>query len=131
NRYYNPATGQFVSVDPDVAGTGEPYGYAGGDPVDNTDPDGLCMRTTAAASCNYNPTTGKSTGMGKPDPPRPYQAEPTPATPAGKAAPAITHRPKNAPRPRPARPSRKKLPSERQKRRSPLPSAVLLTIALP
>ena len=41
NRYYNPATGQFLSVDPDVATTGEPYGYAGGNPVDNADPDGL------------------------------------------------------------------------------------------
>jgi RHS repeat-associated protein len=41
NRYYNPATGQFLSVDPDVATTGEPYGYAGGNPVDNTDSDGL------------------------------------------------------------------------------------------
>jgi len=43
NRYYNPATGQFLSVDPDVAATGQPYGYAGGDPVDNADPDGLFL----------------------------------------------------------------------------------------
>jgi len=40
NRYYNPATGQFLSVDPDVATTGEPYGYAAGNPVDKTDPTG-------------------------------------------------------------------------------------------
>jgi RHS repeat-associated protein len=78
NRYYNPATGQFISVDPDVATTGEPYGYAGGNPVDNADPDGLCMRTTAADSCNYNPTSGRSTGMGTPDPPPPYQPSTAP-----------------------------------------------------
>jgi RHS repeat-associated protein len=41
NRYYDPATGQFLSVDPDVAQTLEPYGYASGNPVSNTDPQGL------------------------------------------------------------------------------------------
>ena len=42
NRYYNPSTGQFISVDPLVAATQQPYAYAGGDPIDNTDPTGLC-----------------------------------------------------------------------------------------
>jgi RHS repeat-associated protein len=87
NRYYSPATGQFLSVDPDVATTGEPYGYADGDPVDNTDPDGLCMRTTATDSCNYDPTTGKSTGMGKPDPPPPYQPSTAPCPPVWQGCP--------------------------------------------
>ncbi len=41
NRYYDPTTGQFDSVDPDVDETGEPYGYAGGDPVSASDPQGL------------------------------------------------------------------------------------------
>jgi len=40
NRYYDPGTGQFLSVDPDLAQTQEPYAYAGGDPVINTDPTG-------------------------------------------------------------------------------------------
>ena len=40
NRYYDPGTGQFLSVDPDLAQTQEPYVYAGGDPVINTDPTG-------------------------------------------------------------------------------------------
>jgi len=40
NRYYNPVTGQFLSVDPDVSQTGDPYGYAAGNPVDETDPTG-------------------------------------------------------------------------------------------
>ncbi len=42
NRYYDPSTGQFLSVDPLVAITGEPYAYVGGDPVNLTDPLGLC-----------------------------------------------------------------------------------------
>jgi RHS repeat-associated protein len=40
NRYYSPATGQFISVDPQVAQTLQPYAYANGDPVSNTDPSG-------------------------------------------------------------------------------------------
>ena len=41
NRYYDPVTGQFLSVDPDVRSTNEPYGYANGDPVIVSDPTGL------------------------------------------------------------------------------------------
>ena len=41
NRYYDPATGQFLTVDPGVAVTGQPYAYAGGDPVNQDDPTGL------------------------------------------------------------------------------------------
>jgi hypothetical protein len=36
-RYYDPATGQFLSVDPDVTETGQPYAYAVDDPVNATD----------------------------------------------------------------------------------------------
>ena len=39
-RYYDPTTGQFLTVDPLIDETGAPYSYAGGDPVDNTDPSG-------------------------------------------------------------------------------------------
>jgi hypothetical protein len=42
NRYYDPATGQFVSVDPMVNETNQPYAYAGDDPVNGVDPMGLC-----------------------------------------------------------------------------------------
>jgi RHS repeat-associated protein len=48
NRYYDPSTGQFLSVDPDVAQTLEPYAYGGDDPVLNVDPTGLywwCYQT--------------------------------------------------------------------------------------
>ena len=39
-RYYDPQTGQFLSVDPLVAETEQPYAYTGGDPVNGTDPSG-------------------------------------------------------------------------------------------
>jgi RHS repeat-associated protein len=41
NRYYDPETGQFTSVDPDVSQTLQPYAYTNGDPVDQADPTGL------------------------------------------------------------------------------------------
>jgi uncharacterized protein RhaS with RHS repeats len=39
-RYYDPATGQFLTVDPLVDETGQPYAYTGGDPVNAKDPAG-------------------------------------------------------------------------------------------
>jgi RHS repeat-associated protein len=44
NRYYDPTTGQFTSVDPAVSETSQPYAYASGDPVANTDPTGRYSR---------------------------------------------------------------------------------------
>ena len=41
NRYYDPVTGEFVTIDPDVAKTGVSYAYAGEDPTNETDPAGL------------------------------------------------------------------------------------------
>ncbi|HRA33914.1 MAG TPA: RHS repeat-associated core domain-containing protein, partial [Acidimicrobiales bacterium] len=38
--HYDPATGQFTSVDPIVAVTEEPYGYVGGNPANGADPTG-------------------------------------------------------------------------------------------
>ena len=40
-RYYDPATGQFLSRDPLLALTQEPYGYVGGNPLNYNDPLGL------------------------------------------------------------------------------------------
>ncbi len=39
-RYYDPATGQFLTVDPMVDATEQPYAYVGGDPINTVDPDG-------------------------------------------------------------------------------------------
>ena len=44
-RAYDPTTAQFLSVDPLTAITGEPYSYAGDNPVSNVDPTGqsVCL----------------------------------------------------------------------------------------
>jgi RHS repeat-associated protein len=41
-RTYNPATGQFLTRDPLEQQTGQAYLYAGGDPVNGSDPSGDC-----------------------------------------------------------------------------------------
>jgi RHS repeat-associated protein len=40
-RYYDPATGQFLSRDPLVMLTQQAYGYAGGNPLNAIDPSGM------------------------------------------------------------------------------------------
>ena len=40
-RDYDPATGQFLTVDPAVDTTRQPYAYTGNNPVQRTDPSGL------------------------------------------------------------------------------------------
>jgi hypothetical protein len=45
DRYYDPTTDQFLSVDPDVVETGQPYAYTGDDPLNATDPLGLMAPT--------------------------------------------------------------------------------------
>jgi len=41
-RYYDPATAQFLTRDPLVSMTGQPYAYTGNNPLNATDPAGLC-----------------------------------------------------------------------------------------
>ncbi len=41
NRYYDPTTAQFLTVDPDVGTTDQPYSYAGDNPANAYDPSGL------------------------------------------------------------------------------------------
>ncbi len=43
NRYYDPSTAQFLTEDPLQAITQQSYGYAGDDPLDQSDPSGLCF----------------------------------------------------------------------------------------
>ena len=40
--YYDPATAQFLTRDPLGPAAGHPYAYAAGDPLNLTDPSGLC-----------------------------------------------------------------------------------------
>ena len=42
-RTYDPSTAQFLSVDPALSETGEPYAYTGDSPVNGDDPTGECQ----------------------------------------------------------------------------------------
>jgi RHS repeat-associated protein len=48
-RYHDPTTGQFLSRDPLGLVTRQPYTYADNDPVNLTDPTGLCFWCVAGA----------------------------------------------------------------------------------
>ena len=50
SRYYDPSTGQFISVDPLVGITGQPYEYVNGDPLNFIDPLGLCNANVFSGS---------------------------------------------------------------------------------
>ena len=65
-RYYDPATGQFLSRDPLEALTGRPYSYAGNDPVNETDPSGLlgCGDLGPFAGACNTVSSGVSTVVG-------------------------------------------------------------------
>jgi hypothetical protein len=43
NRYYDPTTDEFLSIDPDVASTDQPYVFTNDDPLNAEDPLGLCF----------------------------------------------------------------------------------------
>jgi len=57
NRYYDPKTGRFTKEDPiGLAGGLNLYGYAGGDPVNYSDPFGLCPEGLSGSDlflCNW------------------------------------------------------------------------------
>jgi hypothetical protein len=62
NRYYTPTTDQFLSVDPELAETGQPYAFTNDDPLNLMDPLGL----TAGWDCGgheYGTTNGPPGGM--------------------------------------------------------------------
>ena len=69
NRFYDPSTGRFTQQDPiGLAGGLNLYGYAGGDPVNHSDPFGLCSIPSAAANviigAAISAATGSSYGLG-------------------------------------------------------------------
>jgi RHS repeat-associated protein len=55
-RHYDPATGQFTSLDPLVAVTEEPFGYVYGNPANGTDPLGLGIDLPAGFCIQYGPS---------------------------------------------------------------------------
>ena len=54
-RYYDPATGQFVSVDPDVSQTGAAYEYADDNPITLSDPNGCFACLGSISSTESQP----------------------------------------------------------------------------
>lgn len=52
NRYYDPSTDQFLSIDPDVAETDQPYAFVNDDPLNASDATGLlaCSGSKCAKS---------------------------------------------------------------------------------
>jgi hypothetical protein len=72
NRYYDPTTDQFISIDPDVADTDQPYVFTNDNPLNSEDPLGLKKCTGPGApteaqliGCEDYTETG-STGDGDP-----------------------------------------------------------------
>jgi RHS repeat-associated protein len=53
NRVYDPTTAQFLSVDPAVALTREPYAYGGDNPVNRRDPEGLSAEGLEGVPCYF------------------------------------------------------------------------------
>lgn len=95
NRYYDPATGQFTSVDPAVAATLAPYGYVGGDPVTGTDPTGLMTEAEQFGGGGNAKIAAAITRVARqvaaqPSPERVYWPQPYPR-PRPKPKPKPTH----------------------------------------
>jgi RHS repeat-associated protein len=63
-RHYDPATGQFLTRDPLTDTTRQPYAYTSGNPLQATDPSGLCSITTwlrdAGNLLTHGPRVGPS-----------------------------------------------------------------------
>ena len=53
NRYYDTATDQFLSIDPDVATTDQPYVFSNDDPLNTEDPLGLEPGTWMKYGANW------------------------------------------------------------------------------
>ncbi len=53
NRVYDPATAQFLTVDPAVGVTQAPYNYGGDNPLNRRDPDGLSTEGIEGVPCYF------------------------------------------------------------------------------
>lgn len=68
NRYYNTATATFLTVDPDLAQTMQPYAYADGNPLVNSDTNGLSVNLAGVAAwARKNATVLDSDGYNQDD----------------------------------------------------------------
>jgi RHS repeat-associated protein len=63
DRYYDPGTGQFLSVDPLVDETGQPYAYTGDDPVNEVDPGGLAPQAPELSEAEQQAIQNKEDGL--------------------------------------------------------------------
>jgi RHS repeat-associated protein len=92
NRYYDPSTDQFLSVDPLVAETGQPYAFTGDNPLNASDPLGLCSGPDGMCTgSNGKPvlTTSRDSTDYAPAPSRPGPNRMgTPASCIGAGAPS-------------------------------------------
>ena len=65
HRYYDPVTGQFLSIDPELATTNQPYVYTGDDPVNVNDPTGEApLVTHNGCQVNVSPPASYPTLFG-------------------------------------------------------------------
>jgi RHS repeat-associated protein len=55
HRYYTPKVGQFLSVDPTVLKTVQAYAFANDDPVNLSDPTGLCGCSSSGINSAVGP----------------------------------------------------------------------------
>lgn len=101
NRYYDPTTGQFLSMDPLVEQTSQPYEYARDNPINFDDPSGLhidCGPNNQDCQglnvCQYSGECG-------PNPAPAYTNEPAPGTKASPPPPQPNPGPSPPPTPAP------------------------------
>jgi len=64
-RYYDTATGQFLSVDLKVAESGAPYSYGADDPVRTSDATGECAKASAAEIAGPHRTPASKSNCNK------------------------------------------------------------------
>ena len=90
NRHYDPQTGVFLSVDPLVAKTMQPYLYGAANPVTFSDPTGLEPRPNHEGIGRRRVVGPDGTGYGTVHRPRPgtgsIASSPLPTSPAAGAA---------------------------------------------